>query len=254
MERFTTLARAQLRGLTAQWPRLTIHVAIGVMFLCLAVFFAALCGHFGGITWLLVWPAYSLVVVGLGYVWLGPGVVGKQPDGTLSWRTALTLMPYLGASEFAWYMMRVLGDEEPWHEISRGLYLGRRVDHWELPARIAAVLDLTAEFVEPLELRTVRRYVSLPVLDASVPSVDALASAIEELIPCQGSIYVHCAAGYGRSAMAMAVLLVARGIAHDIDDAVRMMRAARPRVRLRTTQYKVAAVAVERLRDRKVIV
>src|SRR5688572_8918361 len=250
MQRLTLLARAQVVKLTGLWPVLTMHLAMGVAFLCLAVLFAALTGRFGGVTWILAWPAYSLVVVGLGYVWLGPEVLGKQADGTLSWKAALTLMPYFGAAELAWYVVRVLGTEEPWHEVSPGLYLGRRVQHWELPARVGLVLDLTAEFVEPPELREGRRYVSVPALDASTPSVHALADAVQAITSYQGNIYVHCAAGHGCSAMAMAVLLVARGMAHDVDAAVALMRAKRPRVRLRTTQRKVAHATVAELSQR----
>lgn len=253
MGRIAARARMQIRQLTRWWPVLTMHLAMGVMFLCLAVLFAALTGLVGGITWILVWPALSLVVVGLGYVWLGPWVLGKQPDGTLAWYTALFLMPYFGAAEFAWYLVRVLGGEEPWHEVSRGLFLGRRVQHWELPARIGLVLDMTAEFVEPEELRTGRRYVCVPTFDASAPDPVALADAIAEIADYQGNIYVHCAAGHGRSAMAMAVLMVARGVADDLDHATAIMRAARTTVDLRTTQRRVGMAAIEILRARKLI-
>jgi len=248
MARLASIARTQLRQLTVWWPALTMHLAMGVMFLCLAILFAALTGFVGGLTWVLVWPAFSLVVVGLGYVWLGPWVLGKQPDGTLAWYTALLLMPYFGAAEFAWYLVRVLGGEAPWHEVSRGLYLGRRVQHWEVPARIGLVLDMTAEFVEPVELRTGRYYVCVPTFDASAPEPAALAAAIREIAGYQGNIYVHCAAGHGRSAMAMAVLMVARGVADDLDGAIAMMCAARTRVKLRTTQRRVALAAIDILR------
>ena len=251
MDRLASLARAQLRQLTVWWPALTIRLAMGVMFLCLAVLLGALTGVVGGVTWILVWPVMSLVVVGLGYVWLGPWVLGKQPDGTLAWYNALLLMPYFGAAEFAWYLVRVLGGEEPWHEVSRGLYLGRRVQHWEVPARIGLVLDMTAEFVEPVELRTGRIYVCVPTFDASAPDPALLAAAIVEIAGYQGNIYVHCAAGHGRSAMAMAVLMVARGVATDLEDAITTMRSVRKRVRLRTTQRRVAEAALDILRAQK---
>ncbi len=251
MARLASLVRARIRQLTAAWPVLTMQLAMGVMFLCLAIAFGALTGVVGGAAWILIWPAFSLVVVGLGYVWLGPSVLGKQPDGTLAWYTALLLMPYFGAAEFAWYLVRVLGGEEPWHEVSRGLFLGRRVQHWEVPARIGLVLDMTAEFVEPEELRTGRKYVCVPTFDASAPRAEVLAEAILEIAPYEGNIYVHCAAGHGRSAMAMAVLMVARGVASDIDHAVEVMRAARSSVKLRTTQRRVAQQAIDILRARE---
>ncbi len=251
MERLSTIARAQLRQLTRIYPALTMHLAMAVLFLCVAAVFAALTGFVGGLTWILVWPTFSLVIVAYGYLVAGPAVLGKQADGTLYWPHALLLMPYFSAAECAWYLVRVLGREEPWHEISRGLYLGRRVQHWELPPRVGLVLDMTAEFVEPIEVRSGRTYVCVPALDASVPSVEALVSGIERVVHFDGNIYVHCAAGHGRSAMAMAVLLVARGIARDLDHAVEMMRSVRPRVKLRTTQHRIAQAALERLPVRR---
>lgn len=254
MRRLTSIVRERLRALTLYWPVLTMHLAMGVMFLTLAIVFSALTGFVGGATWILLWPALSLIAVGLGYVWFGPWILGKQPDGTLTWYAALLLMPYFGAAEFAWYLVRVLGGEEPWHEVSRGLFLGRRVQHWELPARIGLVLDMTAEFVEPIEIRTGRKYVCVPTFDASAPTPEALADAIGDIAPYRGNIYVHCAAGHGRSAMAMAVLMVARGVATDLDDAIAMMQRARTRVNLRTTQKRVAVRAIEILRARDLVV
>jgi protein-tyrosine phosphatase len=247
MDKLTALARSQLRQLTQQWPALTMHLAMAVLFLCVAALFAGLTGFVGGPTWILAWPAFSLVVVAFGYIVAGPAVLGKQADGTLYWPHALLLMPYFSAAECAWYIVRVLGREEPWHEVARGFYLGRRVQHWELPARIGLVLDMTAEFVEPMEVRTGRVYVCVPALDASVPTVEALVLGVERVANFEGNIYVHCAAGHGRSAMAMGVLLVTRGVARDLDHAVEIMRSVRPRVKLRTTQRKIALAALERL-------
>jgi protein-tyrosine phosphatase len=250
MPRLTAIARTQLRQLTRTYPVLTMHLAMSLLFVGVAVTFAALTGFVGGLTWILAWPAVSLIVVAFGYMHAGPAVLGKQADGTLSWTHALLLMPYFSAAECAWYIVRVLGAEEPWHEVAPGLYLGRRAQHWELPARVGLVLDMTAEFVEPIEVRSGRSYVCVPALDASVPSVEALVAAIVEVSAFKGNIYVHCAAGHGRSAMAMAVLLVVRGIAEDLAAAEELMRRVRPRVKLRTTQRKVAQSAIALLRAR----
>jgi protein-tyrosine phosphatase len=250
MERFTAMARSQLRQLTQTWPVLTMQLAMAMLFLCVAGCFAALTGFVGGLTWILVWPAFSLVIVAIGYLRADPSVLGKQADGTLYWPHALWLMPYFSAAELAWYLVRVLGGEDPWHEVERGLYLGRRAQHWELPARIGLVLDMTAEFVEPVEVRTGRVYVCVPALDASVPKVPELVDAIARIATFEGNIYVHCAAGHGRSAMAMAVLLVVRGAARDLEHAEQLMRRVRPRVKLRTTQRKVALLAIQELRTR----
>ena len=59
MQRFASLARAQVVKLTGIWPVLTMQLAMGVAFLCLAVLFAAFTGRYGGVTWLLLWPAWE---------------------------------------------------------------------------------------------------------------------------------------------------------------------------------------------------
>jgi len=237
------------RALRLASPVLTLHVAMGLSFLGIAVVLVLVTGLVGGRSWVLAWPASSLLVVGLGYVGLGAVVTGKRPNGTFTWHAALLLMPYLAAAELAWYAVRVLGQEEPWQEVSHGLFLGRRVQHWELPARIGLVLDMTAEFVEPEEVRSGRRYLCVPTLDGAAPNVERLARAMLEVLPFAGNVYVHCAAGYGRSATAMAVLLVARGLARDVDHAIEVMRSTRPRVRLRTTQRRTAQRVLARMAE-----
>ena len=249
MDRQANLARTPFRQLIALRPVLTLHLAMGGAFLCIAAALGAVSSWVGGRAWFLAWPACALVLVGLGYVGLGSRVTGKRPDGTFSWHAALLLMPYLAAAELAWYAVRVLGQDDPWREVARGLYLGRRVQHWELPARVGLVLDMTAEFVEPVEVRSGRTYLCVPTLDGAPPDVERLARALAEVLPFQGNVYVHCAAGYGRSAMAMAVLLVGRGIARDLDHAIELMRRERARVRLRTSQRRRAEQVLSRLRE-----
>jgi protein-tyrosine phosphatase len=92
----------------------------------------------------------------------------------------------------------------------------------------------------------------VPTLDGAAPDVEALARATAEILSFQGNVYVHCAAGYGRSATAMAVLLVARELAPDVDGAIAIMQAARPRVRLRTTQRRIAERVLARLSELRV--
>src|SRR3569623_1658332 len=51
-----------------------------------------------------------------------------------------------------------------------------------------------------------------------------------------GPRYVHCAQGHGRSAALVAAVLIARGLAADVDAAERQMTHARPRVGLKPVQ------------------
>ena len=62
-------------------------------------------------------------------------------------------------------------------------------------------------------------------------------AVLDQLADAEGPLYVHCAAGHGRSAMLAATLLVRRGHAEDVDAAVALMQRARPGVRLLAVEF-----------------
>jgi hypothetical protein len=50
----------------------------GLIFLACGIYFAVTAVAVEGLAWLLLWPALSFVIVGLGYVAVGPGIFGKK--------------------------------------------------------------------------------------------------------------------------------------------------------------------------------
>jgi len=54
-------------------------------------------------------------------------------------------------------------------------------------------------------------------------------------------MYIHCAQGRGRSAAVAAALLIRKGLAADVDEAERMLRAARPSIRISPAQRRLVA-------------
>ena len=129
-----------------------------------------------------------------------------------------------------------LTGEACWHEIIPGLFLGRRALGGELPAGVELIVDLTAEFPEPRIVRSTVDYRCLPTLDAFVPDLDRLRELVAEVAAFPGRVYVHCALGHGRSALVVAAVLLARGVAADPKTAVTMVRAARTSIRLNRVQ------------------
>jgi hypothetical protein len=72
------------RALRLASPVLTLHVAMGLSFLGIAAVLVLVTGLVGGRSWVLAWPAASLLVVGVGYVGVGAVVTGKRTNGTFT--------------------------------------------------------------------------------------------------------------------------------------------------------------------------
>lgn len=217
-----------------------MRIRFGWMQVILGLALLACALALGGWAWVLAWPAIAVLSVGLGYLALGPGVFGKRGDGTLRLPHFVLLFPY---HVVAWLRVQwdaVLKREDPWNEVAPGLYLGRMISRpSDLPPDVRVIVDLTSEFAMPESVRRGRTYHCLPTLDTSVPTYDAFAALALALAPHDGPIYVHCAAGHGRSATFAAALLVARGIATDVEDAEARLRARRPAVHLHRGQKQL---------------
>ena len=117
-----------------------------------------------------------------------------------------------------------------------GLYIGRRPLPGELPSDIKVVVDLTAEFPERKEVREASQYLCLPPLDASVPGDRQFQKLLESIMEAPSPAYLHCAEGHGRSGTLGAAILVLRGLAENVEDAVRLLRKSRPGIRLSNEQ------------------
>ncbi len=191
----------------------------------------------GGYFWLLCWPAVSLLAAGLAYLWLGPMVFGKQPDGRRRWVSRLVLVPYCSVNWLGWRFLRFVVTEDCWNEAAPNVYIGRRAYLHELPPDVGLVVDLTAEFIAPREVRENQRYRSFPILDAFVPhSLDDVLALVNELKDSPEVVYIHCAEGHGRAAMMVAILLIAKGHHPDGETALAHLKKVRPRTELRPHQ------------------
>ena len=189
----------------------------------------ALAWHASGWAWLLAWPATSLLLVGTAYAGMGHDIFQRQ-DGMQSLAARWLLMPYRCG---AWLSSRWLTRHTPASaQVVAGLWIGRapgRTDWTHLDA--AAVLDLTAEFNASQAARR-RHYHCVPMLDLVAPSAATLRHAVNAL-DCawtQPPVLVHCALGYSRSALVVAAWLLRHGHAVSPQQAIALVRAARPGV------------------------
>ena len=219
--------------------RLALRYGLGAMLLALIAF------KVGQAALWLLWPAVSLLLVGMNYGVFGAGGFQKSANGRLSIAATCMLAPYLLA---AWVNSRLWTWRHPQpDEVCDGVYLGR------LPGRsdassFAGIVDLCAELPgpfagKPAPTQTVvgaglpanpspHLYQNLPTLDLVAPDSQLLqqaAKAIEDLRQ-HGPLLVCCALGYSRSASAVAAWLVLSGRCSNVEQAEALIRQARPGV------------------------
>lgn len=204
----------------------------GITFIALGGVLAFYAAEFRGWFWILLWPATSFFLVGVSYLGLGPRIFGKQKNGTLAWYSVILLLPYFLFTWGVWHLLRIVRKEDCYNEVASGLFVGRRAFAHELPKEISMVVDLTCEFSEPQGVSDVPTYVCFPTLDASVPPDKDFIRLVDTVANFSGKIYIHCAEGHGRSGTLATAVLIARGHAADVDEALNQLTKIRPEIRL----------------------
>lgn len=193
---------------------------------------AALAVNLGGAWLWLLWPCSALLLVALNYAGFGAAGFQKRADGSLSAASRWLLAPYLLG---AWINSRLWTRQHPQpDQVVEGVWLGRVPTAAEAIS-FSAVLDLSAELPVRLPDKTYR---NLPLLDLIAPDSDACRQGAEliEQLRQQGPLLVCCALGYSRSATLLAAWLLHSGRASSVEQAIAMIRVARPRIVLGESQ------------------
>ena len=196
---------------------------------------------------LLVWCGVAVGGVGVAYAVGSPRLFGKRADGSLAWWAVAVLLPYLLVQWATWWCWKTISHEPAWNEVAPGLWLGRRAAARELPEGVTIVVDLTEGFAKPRRYGASIEYVALPTLDGCPPPREPAIAVLERLADEPGGLYVHCAQGHGRSATLVAILLVLRGGALDLDQAVALIQARRPAVGLSGAQSRFAQGIIQEM-------
>ncbi len=204
--------------------------ALGLMSIALvagAVFYPALSVVF-------LWGATSFGVVAVGYGGLGVRVFAKSHDGRISWFAKIVLLPYLSYAWIVWHLYRLLSREDAFNQIDDDLVVGRRLLAKEIPNSFDHYVDLTAEFEDPLSIRTHESYQSFPILDAGYPTEADLDAAVEAT--GDGRTYIHCAQGHGRTGLFALALLIHRGRIKTASEGIELLQSLRPAIHLNGDQ------------------
>ncbi|MCI0362373.1 MAG: dual specificity protein phosphatase family protein [Phycisphaerales bacterium] len=185
--------------------------------------------------WILLWPVTSLSLVAAAYLGSGPSIYRKR-DGRIALAAKLMLWPVLAGQ---WLSMRHYARRgSAWSQASDQVWIGRQLSESEAGELhkhgVVAVVDLTAEFSAPESLR-VLEHLNLQVLDLCAPSQEQIKHAVAFIQEhaSRGKVYVHCKAGYSRSAAVVGAYLIASGCAKDAGHAIALLRTARPAIVVR---------------------
>lgn len=207
---------------------------IGMFYIIVAVWLLFCAGVAPPWSLLLAWPAASLGVVAAGCLGVGAAVLKKQ-NGRLPWGTRLLLAPWLLGQWLSWKHYRkqsALCDK-----LTDRVWLGPLPDDAMARQLIADgvthVLDMTAEFDAPAAFRALPGYKNIAVSDLTAPTAEQMceAAAFIESAQTLGIVFIHCKAGYSRTAAAVGAWLIQRG--SSAAQAIEQLRAARPHIVVR---------------------
>ncbi len=199
---------------------------LGGFYVAGSILLAGSAWFLGAWGWFLLWPAASLLVVGLGYWIWGPAVFQKDEQGLQSLSARILLAPYLwGAALSQRYFMRRIPAVS---QITDRLYVGRLPYAREACAE--RVVDLTAEFdSSDVAYRCKTVY---PCLDLLALPPAQLQQAVE-LLKTQvslGPTIVCCALGLSRSAAVAAAYLMAANKVLSVQEAAAYIGKKRPQI------------------------
>jgi membrane-associated phospholipid phosphatase len=212
-----------------------VNRRVGLYYAACTIVLAALAFMAGPGSWLLLWPAASLGLVAAAYFGMGPGIFRKS-RGRLPASSWLMLWPVLLGQRLS--LIHYARQCRPWDVLTDRLWIGRKLSNAEAREAVAhgvtAVLDLTGEFSEARPFLAVA-YRPLPVMDLTAPTPSQLDQAVAFIREqsARGVVYVHCKIGYSRTAAVAGAYLLASGQARTVEQALAILRAARPAIVIR---------------------
>jgi protein-tyrosine phosphatase len=225
----TTAAISKRSGETASGHR-AVRLDIAGLYALAAVILGAMAAMIGGLGLIFAWPALSMAGVALAYAMGWRRMFGKRRGRLPVW-SLVVFGPHLLGLRIAWWIQS--RGRTPCSQLLPNLWIGRRPnaqDCAELKQRgVSVTLDLTAELSEMRGLRG-EGYHNLPVLDLTLPDLPTLQRAIQIIEAASrdaGVIYLHCALGYGRTAVVAAAYLLSSGRAATVEQSAEQVSACR---------------------------
>jgi protein-tyrosine phosphatase len=215
--------------------KLSHNIRVGLFYATGSAVLIAIAWFCGGWFNLLLWPATSLILIAFAYG-SGKPLFFQKRRGKISWFSKCLLIPALIGQKLSWAFYA--RQARPWDELTSSIWIGRKLTTAEAAEAVrkgvTAVVDLTSEFDEALPFLE-KNYLNVPLLDLTAPSKQQLDEAIRfiNLHSKSGVVYIHCKAGYSRTAAIAGAWLLESGVAKDADDAMAKLRSVRPSMVIR---------------------
>lgn len=208
----------------------------------LGISLLAFAGVEQGWGWLVAWLGLNFIALGIAHSLRARSLFGKRHDGTLPLWSWFVFLPLHLFTLTTWHLIRLVSREPAYNVVDESLVIGRRLLPSELPGKFDNYVDLAAEFAEPRKVRQLPGYLSFPMLDGSTATPGDLHAAVCRLRP--GRTYVHCAQGHGRTATFAIAFLIASGKERNVDEALQILQAVRPGLRINRQQRETVGTAI----------
>lgn len=218
--------------------------AFAFLLLGLACLYYAITSKWPVVQFIAASCAIAFTGVGLAYAFIGPRAFLKRDNGQLHPLSCLVYWPYHFLNWLSLAGFRRSIQENAFDRIDENIYLGCRLSPRDLPTiqelKFAAVLDLTCEFSELKELRSLN-YRCIPLLDTTSPSREELIDGAQWIKQQaqNGPVYIHCALGHGRSATFVVAYLLVSGQFSTPGQAIEFVKTLRPRIGLHPVQMAI---------------
>ncbi len=219
------------------------HFKLGILYFIAALFFVAVSYAKGVWLWLL-YPAVSMLLVALAYLFNRPHFFQKQSNGQMTIAAKMLFVPYL---LFAWINSRVWTTKNP--EDSKIVKLGKsyvflgRIPNQATIQQYDALFDCCAELPIDHQSKIYQQNLSLDLIPLQANQLYLSVQRLEGVLQSyQGSeaqnVLIFCALGYSRSSAVVAALLLKHHPEYSVEDCLRIIRHSRPWVVLKDAQIQ----------------
>ncbi|HRI70846.1 MAG TPA: hypothetical protein PK156_41720, partial [Polyangium sp.] len=179
----------------------------------------------GLVGWPMIWFGLAMLTVGANYALPQHLAIFRKVHGKLGFGRKLFLLPYMVLLYGTWHLLRITSSEAPFVELTRGIFIGRRLLPGEYPP-VATLVDLTAELDE--HVPTSANLLAFPILDGAPADPSLLHEMARKIGMSPRPVYLHCAQGHGRTSMVAAAMLLELSLAQSVEDALEMIKMVRP--------------------------